>query len=806
MKKILKQMFNLWANHVKHIEFLTLFAFYQVIKTGKYRKEVEQIRNHIKQGNYNLADTFKKKLVGITYSAIFCSDKNRKKDNMVEYTGVIVLDIDNLTEEQITRLKAIIIKIPQTLMCFISPSGMGLKIIVVTDNRDAEKHKTYYQEVINYYKEQLNVEFDEQTNDITRLCYVSDDPDAYFNTNAEIFNCESEASDQFIHSGQSGEAVQNNRSTGNSKNTDQQFLHQMKYADSYTRNKVLFEKGSRNRFIYTFASNCNRYGHDKEKVLNYCLQHYIQEDFTKEEIIATINSAYERTEEFGIWVKKEKPAKQAISQSKLNENAKDFSETSKNGITKTDSIQKTNITTEIILSEKDDSIQLDSPYISHAVKECLPVFMQKILSYMESEREKDIFIIGFLTVISGIIEAHGIYNRRKNYPVVYSFISAPPASGKGALNYCHQLILPLHKMLKQQSEDALLQYQLDLQDYNIRKANKEKDLVKPEKPPYKTVLIPANSSSSQIVEHLSDNGEKGVIIETEADTLTQTLNTDFGNFSDILRKAYEHEHISLRRKTNKEYLELYDPRLAVTLSGTPDQLKKLINSVENGLFSRFIYYVFQTTPKWKDVSPVHTNEKPLHTVLEETGNYLAEKLVEQQRIPIEFHLTDHQWKQFNEIFKQRVQEMSCFVGEDISANICRLGSTTFRIAMVLSVLNRIDHQEITDKTAETIQTTSEILVCSDEVFEMAMSLSHTFYQHLEFAFKLIRNTNEVMNTALQSFLNILPERFDRRTAVEIAKNSGINVHERTIDKYLKRLAEYQYLVKVSHNQYEKRGN
>lgn len=311
MKKILKLLFNLWANHVKHIEFLTLFAFYEAIKTGKYKKEIEQIRSHIQQGNYSLADTLKKKLYGMTFSAIFHSDRNRKKDNMVEYTGVVVLDIDNLTKEQITRLKPIIIKISHTLMCFISPSGMGLKIVVVTDNKDPNQHKACYQQVINYYKQHLNVEFDEQTNDITRLCYVSDDSEAYFNPNAEIFNCGSEVSDQSAHSGESEETLQSNRDTGNNINTDQQFLHQMKYTVSYTGNKVLFEKGSRNRFIYILASNCNRYGYDKEKVINYCLKHYLEADFPKEEIIATISSAYERTEEFGSWVKKEKTCKTA---------------------------------------------------------------------------------------------------------------------------------------------------------------------------------------------------------------------------------------------------------------------------------------------------------------------------------------------------------------------------------------------------------------------------------------------------------------------------------------------------------------
>lgn len=43
---------------------------------------------------------------------------------------------------------------------------------------------------------------------------------------------------------------------------------------------------------------------------------------------------------------------------------------------------------------------------------------------------------------------------------------------------------------------------------------------------------------------LSDNHGWGVIFETEADTLTQALKTDYGDYSDGLRKAYHHEPIT----------------------------------------------------------------------------------------------------------------------------------------------------------------------------------------------------------------------------------------------------------------------
>ncbi len=770
MKSLLKKEFNIWSNHVKHKEFQSLFGIYSQIKNEKYKNEIEAIRKYIEEGNKNTADMLKGKLDAFTVSGIFSPAKNRKRENIQEYTGVFVLDIDDLSKDEIEKLIPIIKAILYTLMVFISPSGRGIKIIVATNNRDVNRHKECYQQVINYYSKKLNVNFDEQTNDVTRLCYFSSDSNAYFNMDAEIFICDK--NNEVDHVEQD-------------KTIDYQIQKQLEYAVRYTERKIAFKEGSRHDFIHLLASNCNRYGYNKEKVLDYCLKNYVQYNFINEEIVGTINSAYERVHEFGQWSKK-------TFTNSINEPITKITTEFYQTIEKNENNDLAN-TINNTQAEKDDEIQLDSPYISEEVKKNLPEFIKEILKRLESKREQDIFITGLITVLSGIIEAHGTYNKRKYYSPLYSFISAPPASGKGALNHYYKLVLPLHKQLKNQSDEAFSRYQLELQEYTFRKANKEKDLEKPEKPLYKTLLIPANSSSSQIIEHLQDNGEKGVIIETEADTLSDILNTDFGNFSDVLRKSFEHEHISLRRKTNKQYLELYEPRLSIALSGTPDQLKKLITSVENGLFSRFIYYVFRTTPKWRDVSPVRSNEKPLHILLEETGNKLVEQLIVQQNNPIEFYFTDSQWKKFNDVFEQRIQEMSCFIGEDISANIFRLGCSTFRIAMVLSVLQLIEDGEQTE----------DLLVCTNEIFEMAMSLSQTYYEHLEFAFKLLKDSNEVINSTLKNFLTTLPDNFDRKTAIETVKKSSINVHERTVDKYLKRLTEYQYLKKIAHNHYEK---
>ena len=66
--------------------------------------------------------------------------------------------------------------------------------------------------------------------------------------------------------------------------------------------------------------------------------------------------------------------------------------------------------------------------------------------------------------------------------------------------------------------------------------------------------------------------------------------------------AFHFECVSYARKSADEMFEITEPRLSVALSGTPDQVFRLIPSPEDGLFSRFLFYVFSTDMDWRDVS------------------------------------------------------------------------------------------------------------------------------------------------------------------------------------------------------------
>ena len=61
------------------------------IKEGKFKSEITEIRNSLKENNKNKLDGLKNSLSGFTVSAIF--DEKRRKERVIKYYGVMVLDI-----------------------------------------------------------------------------------------------------------------------------------------------------------------------------------------------------------------------------------------------------------------------------------------------------------------------------------------------------------------------------------------------------------------------------------------------------------------------------------------------------------------------------------------------------------------------------------------------------------------------------------------------------------------------------------------------------------------------------------------
>lgn len=168
--------------------------------------------NETKQNLYKLKK--EGKLPVMAFSVI--CEGGHSKTKIKEYTHLFCGDIDNLkSEEEAIRIKNLISSDSRVVLCFISPSQKGVKFILklkplpraenILSNKNDENrfkqldnyHKAWFTIISNEIKEKFNIELDTQCSNVNRLCYISYDPQAYFNPNAKEYEFEGRFKDIF---------------------------------------------------------------------------------------------------------------------------------------------------------------------------------------------------------------------------------------------------------------------------------------------------------------------------------------------------------------------------------------------------------------------------------------------------------------------------------------------------------------------------------------------------------------------------------------------------------------------------------
>lgn len=175
---------------------------------------------------------------------------------------------------------------------------------------------------------------------------------------------------------------------------------------------------------------------------------------------------------------------------------------------------------------------------------------------------------------------------------------------------------------------------------------------------------------------MNENVEQGLMFETEGDILASTFGQDFGDVSDGRRKAFHHESISYLRHTQRKYVNIKKPRLFTVLSGTPYQVVNLMSSVENGLFSRFLFYDLDKNTEWIDVLDEGDGE-PLDKFFEKLGKeYLAFFHTLLELPEIKFQMTSEQGLDFNQHFALLQADYVGLFGDDTVASVRCLAIST----------------------------------------------------------------------------------------------------------------------------------
>lgn len=163
-----------------------------IIRSDKFKNQVTALRTNLENGNLDFYNNHKKRLPAVTFSATF--NKTRTRENLKKYNSLVVLDIDKLNEEEIKICHNKLQQEEVVIAFWRSPSNKGYKGLVnlefsqISEEIDLDtKHKSAFNKLSDYFKEKHDLVLDNSGSDISRLCFLSYDPQLVLKKHFEKF-------------------------------------------------------------------------------------------------------------------------------------------------------------------------------------------------------------------------------------------------------------------------------------------------------------------------------------------------------------------------------------------------------------------------------------------------------------------------------------------------------------------------------------------------------------------------------------------------------------------------------------------
>ena len=449
--------------------------------------------------------------------------------------------------------------------------------------------------------------------------------------------------------------------------------------------------------------------------------------------------------------------------------------------------------------DDDVTINGSEPYVR------LPVFKQsgnmpdlinRIISFGETNEQRDVLLIGGLTALGAALgdSVRCLYGRKWQSPCLQTFVVAPPASGKGVLSWVRLLVEPIHDEIRQQVAEKMKQYKQEKAAYDVSGKERQKT-APPERPRNKMFIISGNNTGTGILQNIMDSDGQGIICENEADTITTAIGSDYGHWSDTLRKAFDHDRLSYNRRTDQEFREVRKSYLGVMLSGTPAQVKPLIPSAENGLFSRQLFYYMPAIREWQD--QFCEDDIDAEAEFRALGKEWKELLGDIRRRGLQtLRLSIEQKHEFNKVFRTLFKRSGISNGYEMSSSVARLAINTCRMMMVVAVLRSLEDQSLSTPDADTnadnlkdgIISRWDLTITQDD-FHTVLEMVEPLYQHATHVLSFL-NVTEITSRGMADKDKLIADMgnvFTRKQLLERASEIGIPTY--TAVTWLKRLAK-----------------
>lgn len=254
---------------------------------GQYtlRQAIEHIRSlktHAEQQQWKL-----RLLPAVAYNGTF-SEVNR--NGLIQYSDITALDFDDIQSyDEMCHLWRRLVITPCVCCVFVTPSGNGLKALVLHDNTDPTKHGDLYDQLLHKFNVASK---DTSCKDLARRNYLSYDPNIWTNPNPVPYH--------YVPTVKTVVNVQNNFPLG--KNLSDKSIINIMDSVWKKNNPEYWQEGHRAVSIFKLACQLCKWGVNEDLATDYFVDGWESETMKEDEIVGHVSRAYKEEEKnFGAY-------------------------------------------------------------------------------------------------------------------------------------------------------------------------------------------------------------------------------------------------------------------------------------------------------------------------------------------------------------------------------------------------------------------------------------------------------------------------------------------------------------------------
>lgn len=212
--------------------------------------------------------------------------------NFISGTGRGMVDFDDLLIETIFPAMELLRKDPYVELAHTTISGTGIRIIYQTDITDIADHPYAYAQGNEYFARLLGFTTDARCKDYTRCSVMCEDPNVYFNPDAQVMHIE-------IPSKKEKEKTKIPKKVGRPRKIYSATVNQVESTvlDELARQGKEYTEGRYNEYVSSALYLMNDFGVSEEEACDWAVNRF--NDYHSSEVTSICHSVYLHTGEHG---------------------------------------------------------------------------------------------------------------------------------------------------------------------------------------------------------------------------------------------------------------------------------------------------------------------------------------------------------------------------------------------------------------------------------------------------------------------------------------------------------------------------